>query len=69
MHADPVIHAARHTPECVTHKRSMLPRPVHSQTAEQRWCGTWYDCAACTNSVLLPSAALTQHLGASATGA
>lgn len=52
--------SAQHTPRptCPLHKRPMLLRPVASQTPEQRWCGVWFDCSACGNSVLVPSQAL-----------
>lgn len=33
----------------------MTPRPVATQTAEQRWCGTWWDCETCRSAVLEPS--------------
>lgn len=29
-------------------------------TAEQAYCGIWYRCAHCTNTVLLPSAAIAK---------
>ena len=51
-------------PHCPTHKRPMQPRDDKLSSAEQRWCGRWWDCTACTNSVLLPSAELTAHLAA-----
>lgn len=51
-------------PQCPTHKRSMLPRDDKLSSAEQRWCGKWWDCTVCTNSVLQPSAELAAHLDA-----
>ena len=40
----------------------MVARPDNLQTAEQRWCGKWYDCLACGNSVLVQSQELLAHL-------
>ncbi len=39
-------------------------------TAEQAWCGRWYDCAkpTCASSVLLPSRELRAYLGAARKG-
>jgi hypothetical protein len=47
---------------CPTHRVPMVERPSNLQTAEQRWCGKWYDCPACTNSVLVQSAELLAHM-------
>jgi hypothetical protein len=35
----------------------MVRRDDKVQTAEQRWCGTWFDCPEfhCRNSRLIPS--------------
>ncbi|MFY1595555.1 hypothetical protein [Micromonospora sp. WMMD737] len=57
-------------PTCNTHGQMTL-RPADRQSAEQRWCGTWYDCAAhrCLTSVLLPSPALMAQLAEQATRA
>lgn len=51
-------------PHCPTHKRAMQPRDDKRSSAEQRWCGRWWGCTACTNSVLQPSAELAAHLAA-----
>lgn len=48
-------------PECYEHGQ-MLLRPKEHQTYEQAWCGTWYDCGKCCNSVLYPSKELTEFL-------
>ena len=50
-------------PRCPRHG-TMALRPLARQTAEQRWCGTWYDCTAhcCWTSVLLPSPELRAQL-------
>lgn len=32
-------------------------------TPEQAWCGVWYRCQRCTNTVLLPSAAIAKAAG------
>lgn len=45
-------------PFCPTHKRPMQQRDEKLSSAEQRWCGRWWDCTSCTNSVLQPSAEL-----------
>lgn len=37
-------------------------RPITAQTKEQTWCGVWYDCGVCSNSVLLMSDELMAHL-------
>lgn len=52
--------------KCSVHKKRLTPRA--GATAEQRWCGNWYECPdgwlrtpGC-NSVLIPSSALTGQL-------
>ena len=35
-------------------------------TPEQAYCGVWYRCSHCTNTVLLPSAAITKAAGSAA---
>ena len=47
---------------CPSHRVPMVARPDNLQTAEQRWCGKWYDCLACGNSVLVQSQELLAHL-------
>lgn len=48
-------------PECPRGHGPMVLRAESVQTAEQRWCGTWYDCPPgapgyhCTSSHLIPS--------------
>jgi hypothetical protein len=42
-----VIRCPRHGP--------MVQRPLAVQTPEQKYCGVWWDCTLCTNSVLFPS--------------
>lgn len=49
-------------PKCAEHKIQMILRPLSHQTPEQIFCGTWYDCPACTQTVLFQSAALLQQL-------
>ncbi|GAA0637533.1 hypothetical protein GCM10009535_12420 [Streptomyces thermocarboxydovorans] len=48
-------------PQCAQHGAMEL-RLGH--TAEQRWCGTWYVCAAhrCQTATLIPSAALAAQM-------
>jgi len=50
-------------PFCPTegHGQYVLKSPG---TAEQAWCGTWYGCQRCHNSILLPSPALEASLAA-----
>lgn len=40
----------------------MKPRPALSQSPEQQFCGVWYDCLHCGNSVLLQSPELMKQL-------
>lgn len=40
-------------PFCEVHTRAMVERPA--STPEQEFCGTWFQCELCTNSVLIPS--------------
>lgn len=49
-------------PKCVEHKIQMVLRPLAHQTPEQKFCGVWYDCPACTQSALFQSAGLRQQL-------
>lgn len=50
-------------PRCPTHSQfQMALRPAAHQTQEQRFCGVWYDCRACSQSVLFKSAELEEHL-------
>jgi hypothetical protein len=37
---------------------TMSIRSDHRQTYIQKWCGVWYDCQRCSNSVLFPSLAV-----------
>jgi len=46
-------------PRCPTHGQMDLRQPG---TREQAWCGTWYECPRCTQSVLLTSPELEDHL-------
>lgn len=47
-------------PVCPAHGKTMVLRPA--QTKEQDFCGTWYDCPQCANSVLIPSKELLRFL-------
>ena len=49
-------------PRCPTHKRPMIERDEKLSSAEQRWCGRWWDCASCSTSTLQPSAVLASQL-------
>lgn len=51
------------TPKCPACGVHMELRPLSRQSAEQEYCGTWYDCPSprCTCSVLLPSVELAQE--------
>lgn len=49
-------------PPCSEHGVQMTLRPIAQQTAEQKFCGVWYDCPACTQSVLIKSKALDEQL-------
>lgn len=33
----------------------MILRPLNRQSKEQKWCGAWYDCLYCGNSVCYPT--------------
>lgn len=57
------ITALEPLPQCSAHG-TMALRPLDRQTAEQRWCGVWYDCGAhrCWSSALLPSPELRAQL-------
>lgn len=48
-------------PECPIHGEQLLLRA--STTAEQNFCGTWYECPQCKFTVLLPSGELKKILG------
>jgi hypothetical protein len=50
-------------PKCAEHG-SMELQPAGTQ--EQEFCGTWYRCSRCTNSVLLTSPALEAQLSTKA---
>lgn len=39
-------------PKCSEHGIYMVLRPLACQTPEQKFCGAWYDCPACTQTVL-----------------
>lgn len=52
-------------PKCPTHA-AMVSRPTAPQSAEQKFCGEWFDCPACHNSVLVPSPALLAQLASQA---
>lgn len=47
-------------PKCSTHGEQMILR--ERVTEDQNFCGTWYDCPKCENSVLFPSKELTSFL-------
>ena len=50
-------------PQCPTPDHGhMAIRPTQRQTPEQLWCGVWYDCERCSNSVLFSSRELMDHL-------
>ncbi len=49
-------------PRCSEHDVQMTLRPLAWQTKEQQFCGVWYDCPACTQSVLIKSKALEEQL-------
>jgi hypothetical protein len=55
---------AETAPECPKGHGPMILRP--GGTPEQRWCGTWYECApvqsGCRSAVLYPSPELTDAL-------
>jgi hypothetical protein len=40
----------------------MMRRPIGRGTPEQDWCGTWFDCPHCHESVLIKSPALMMQL-------
>jgi hypothetical protein len=46
-------------PKCAEHGTMELQKPG---TREQAFCGTWYRCTRCTNSVLLTSPQLAAQL-------
>lgn len=46
-------------PTCLEHGVMELQKPG---TREQEFCGTWYRCTRCTNSVLFTSPALEAQL-------
>lgn len=56
---------ASETPKCPTHA-AMVARPMTLQSVEQKFCGEWFDCPACHNSVLVPSPALLAQLASQA---
>ena len=47
-------------PKCPNHNEEMLWQ--NPATEEQRFCGTWYKCPKCGNSVLFPSFELRAFL-------
>lgn len=49
-------------PKCQTHGIQMVLRPLVHQTPEQKFCGAWYDCPACTSTVLFQSPELRAQL-------
>jgi hypothetical protein len=50
-------------PRCPTHPEfQMVVRPTTHQTPEQLFCGVWYDCQACSQSVLFKGVQLDAHL-------
>lgn len=53
--------ALMNLPKCKTHSQMILRTPT-LQSAEQKWCGTWYDCPQCPVSVLFPSPDLNRQL-------
>jgi hypothetical protein len=56
-------------PRCPTHPEfQMALRPDARQTYEQKFCGVWYDCLACSQSVLFKSKELEAHLAGFAAG-
>ena len=52
------------TPDCPSNAAhgKMTLRPPAGQTAEQQWCGIWYDCQRCHSSILQPSPELRAQL-------
>lgn len=52
-------HALLKLPECPIHGEQLLLRA--STTAEQGFCGAWYECPQCKFTVLLPSAELKKY--------
>lgn len=46
-------------PQCPEHGQMELQKPG---TREQEFCGTWYRCTRCTNSVLFTSPELENQL-------
>ena len=49
-------------PKCPEHGIQMVLRPLVHQTYEQKFCGAWYDCPACTQSALFESPELRAQL-------
>ena len=47
-------------PKCPNHGEEMLLQ--NPGTEEQRFCGTWYQCPKCKNTVLFPSFELRAYL-------
>ena len=49
---------------CPAHKTPTVIRPLASQSPEQLWCGTWYDCnePKCASSVLVQSNEFAEFL-------
>lgn len=52
---------------CPVHDIGMEQRPQSRQTAEQKWCGAWWDCPKCRCSILFQSTALEAQLTAQRT--
>ena len=48
-------------PTCKDHGEMQLRDPKR-MTPEQEWCGIWYDCQACSASVLFTSEELQNFL-------
>lgn len=52
----PIVPAVDEDPPACSIHGSMTRRPLDVQTEEQRWCGEWWDCSRCSNTVLVMSA-------------
>lgn len=51
-----------HAPLCPTRGHGQM-KPAEAHTREQQFCGEWWRCERCTNSVLMPSSELLAQLG------
>lgn len=49
-------------PACPNGHGPLQLRPEAELTADEKWCGTWYECGWCSSAVLCPSAELVTFL-------